>query len=291
MSTDEPCELPALYRELARRIHDVPGVVAVVLGGSRARGLEEPDSDIDIGIYYHSDRPPALNDLRALAHELHCGAEAPTVTGPGDWGAWENGGAWLEVDGFLVDWLYRDLDRVAQVLSDCRYGVVTCDYDVSRPHGFHNHIYLAEVHYCRPLADPSDAIDRLKEQVREYPLALKNTIVERFLFEAEFALDLAGGGERRGDVFHVSGCLFRCAAALVQVLFAVNETWFMGEKAALETIETFPLQPEHFSERVTATLAGIGRQQHELAEALAAMEALIYETRALGRITQSDDSN
>ncbi|HEY8344648.1 MAG TPA: nucleotidyltransferase domain-containing protein [Bacillota bacterium] len=28
------------------------GVVSVVLGGSRARGTNRPDADIDIGIYY-----------------------------------------------------------------------------------------------------------------------------------------------------------------------------------------------------------------------------------------------
>ena len=31
---------------------DVPGIVGVVLGGSRARGTHHANSDIDIGIYY-----------------------------------------------------------------------------------------------------------------------------------------------------------------------------------------------------------------------------------------------
>ncbi|RVX41729.1 nucleotidyltransferase-like protein [Nonomuraea polychroma] len=37
---------------VAARLAGVPGVAAVVLGGSRARGTHRPDSDIDLGLYY-----------------------------------------------------------------------------------------------------------------------------------------------------------------------------------------------------------------------------------------------
>src|SRR4051794_15914737 len=55
---------------VANRLAEIEGVVAVVLGGSRARGAASPDSDIDFGIYYDPDRRPALDALRALAKEL-----------------------------------------------------------------------------------------------------------------------------------------------------------------------------------------------------------------------------
>jgi hypothetical protein len=42
------------------------------------------------------------------------------VAGPGDWGPWVNGGAWLRVEGVAVDWILRGLDRVEQVWADCR---------------------------------------------------------------------------------------------------------------------------------------------------------------------------
>ena len=43
---------------IADRLGQIDGVVAVVLGGSRARGTASPDSDIDLGIYYQPDQPP-----------------------------------------------------------------------------------------------------------------------------------------------------------------------------------------------------------------------------------------
>ena len=93
---------------LAERLVAVGGVVGVLLGGSRARGTHHPDSDVDLGVYY---RPPLdVDGLAALAREV-AGPDA-TVTRPGDWGPWVDGGAWLSVDGVAVDWVYRDVDRV-----------------------------------------------------------------------------------------------------------------------------------------------------------------------------------
>jgi predicted nucleotidyltransferase len=36
---------------VAGRLIAIPGVVAVVLGGSRARGTATPESDVDLGLY------------------------------------------------------------------------------------------------------------------------------------------------------------------------------------------------------------------------------------------------
>lgn len=56
-----------LRDEMAHELAHVPGVRAVALGGSRARGTHRPDSDVDLGLYY--DRR-AL-DLRALQELAH----------------------------------------------------------------------------------------------------------------------------------------------------------------------------------------------------------------------------
>jgi hypothetical protein len=72
---------------LGRELVSVGGVVAVALGGSRARGTHRPDSDIDLGLYYRGELD--LTALRALAAET---ADGPAdVTPPGGWGPWVNG--------------------------------------------------------------------------------------------------------------------------------------------------------------------------------------------------------
>jgi predicted nucleotidyltransferase len=148
----------SLIQDVAHCLAAIDGIAAVVLGGSRARGTAHAESDIDLGIYYHPDRPLDVDALRTLARELDNGGTAATVTAPGEWGAWINGGAWLQIEGHHVDWLYRDLGLVTRTIAQCRAGRHTCDYQPGHPHGFHNHMYMAEVHHCRVLHDPSGAL-------------------------------------------------------------------------------------------------------------------------------------
>lgn len=48
--------LQAVLKEL----EPVPGVAAVVLGGSYASGTQREDSDLDLAIYYDPERPFAI---------------------------------------------------------------------------------------------------------------------------------------------------------------------------------------------------------------------------------------
>src|SRR5260370_35328780 len=107
-ATDE-----ALLRRLVVALSAVPGVEAIALGGSRARGTAMATSDYDIGLYYRANRAIDVAALGKVAAALDDrGAEA-SVTPIGGWGPWIDGGGWLAVGGGRVDLLYRDIDRVA----------------------------------------------------------------------------------------------------------------------------------------------------------------------------------
>jgi predicted nucleotidyltransferase len=240
--------IPAFLERIAARLGRIDGVVAVALGGSWARGAARPDSDFDLGLYYRPERQPPVEALCRLAQELDDRHPPNAVTAFGEWGPWINGGAWLEIEGHRVDWLYRDLDRVARTIAACRAGQPTCDYQIGHPHGFHSHMYMGEVYHARVLHDPDGALAALQALTAEYPPPLRRRLIDRFLFEAQFTVDISRKPARRGDVFYVSGCLFRCIACLVQVLFALNRRYFLNEKGAVASIETFPLRPADFGE-------------------------------------------
>jgi hypothetical protein len=87
---------------LAARLAEIPGVVAVTLGGSRATGTAVEGSDWDFGLYYRGGIDPAGIALGWPGR----------VFAPGQWGRIVNGGAWLTVDGTKADLIYRDLDEV-----------------------------------------------------------------------------------------------------------------------------------------------------------------------------------
>ncbi len=49
-------EAQHIVSKIVDSLKRITGVSALVLGGSRARGTESPNSDIDIGIYYDSEK-------------------------------------------------------------------------------------------------------------------------------------------------------------------------------------------------------------------------------------------
>jgi len=274
---------PGLARELAERLGRIDGVLAVVLGGSQARGDADPKSDIDLGIYYHPERPPSLDALRALAGEMDDQHRAEAVTAFGDWGPWINGGAWLDIQGVRVDWLYRDVAKVEQTISDCRQGHWTANYQPGHPHSFNSYIYMGEAHIARPLFDANGIFARLQALTTPYPEALAKSIVQRFAWEAGFALETSHKAIERGDVYYVTGCAFRAVSTMIQVLFALNGRYCINEKRSLSLVDDFPLAPTRFSAIVTEALASLGADASHLRSRVEALEALAAETRALCR--------
>src|SRR5258708_40226222 len=119
----------------------VPGLRAIVLGGSYASGSQRPDSDIDIGLYYDENWPLDIHQIRSIASLLN-DIPNPTVTDLGGWGTWVNGGAWLTIGGQRVHLLYRNIDFVSSTIHDCNPGPVRSDYWHQPAHRFHTFKYF-----------------------------------------------------------------------------------------------------------------------------------------------------
>jgi hypothetical protein len=268
--------IPALAEDLADRLAGIPGVRAVVLGGSHARGAADAHSDIDLALYYDPKDPLDISALRALAADIDDSGSGDAVTPIGAWGQWINGGAWLTVRGQRVDWLYRNLARVHDYVSACLAGSPVAHYQSGHPHAFHTHIYMAEAALCIPLRDPYGEVDALKRRALPYPSALRRAVVQGGLWEAGFSLDVAEKSAGRGDALHVSGCLFRAAACLVQALYGLNEAWFLNEKGSAEAVDGFAQRPDAFAARVADALHAA-----DLRGGLAGMRTLVQETHAL----------
>ncbi len=270
-----------LAQRIATRLGEIEGIVAVALGGSWAREEADPDSDLDLSIYYRNDHRPSIGELRQLAQELDDRHPPDAVTGFGEWGPWINGGAWLFIGGRKVDWLYRDLDLVERTIGECRAGRPSVYYQPGHPHGFHTHMYMGEVHYCRLLHDPEGALESLKNLTEHYPPRLRRALIRGQLWEARFALDTCRKSGARGDAFYVAGCLFRCAACMVQALFALNERYLINEKGSVEAADRLPLHPANFKERVNSVLARPGERPEELDSSIDRLENLLEAVEEL----------
>jgi hypothetical protein len=266
---------------IAFQLSKVPGVIAVVLGGSYARGNARPDSDLDIGLYYSKNSPPNIEAIRSCAETISAPNTPPTVVGYYKWGPWVNGGAWIQTPIGKLDLLYRNIEQVQRVIDESQEGLYHHDYYQQPTFGFVSITYLAETNCCLPLFDPQHLIQKLKRSVEIYPEKLRQKMIVNCLTTAEFTLLHGHGFADRGDILNTVGCLTKIAFVLLQSLFALNIEYYFGDKGSLEAADRFPLQPRGFPGRLQELLATPMRKPRDLKLATLQMQTLWRETVGL----------
>lgn len=198
---------------LARRLAEIPGVVAVTLGGSRARGTARSDSDWDFGLYYRGSIDPA--DVRALGWPGE-------ITGPGGWGPVVNGGAWLTVDGQRVDVCYRDLDEVLTCVADAERGEFSIHALATFVAGIASYVVVGELALGKQLAG---TLPR-----PEFPPALAAAAPPRWRRLRDMGLLTASSHAARGDVVATVGNLAVATLSEAQARLAEQRQWALNEK-------------------------------------------------------------
>jgi predicted nucleotidyltransferase len=270
-----------LVSSLTKRLEAIPGIRAIVLGGSHARGRAQPGSDIDLGLFYSESAPFAIETLRELAEAVN-DTPGPVVTNFYGWGPWVNGGAWLTIRGQRVDFLYRNLEHVERVIAEAEAGRYEVHYLQQPPFGFFSGTYLGEIAVCIPLFDPEARLDGLKRRVAVYPEALRRVVVRDYLFMAEFGLAaFAPKYAARSDTYGSAACLTSVVNQLVLALFALNRQYPINDKTALLEVAEFERAPREFGPRVQKTLAHLGTSPADLGAALEGIAQLVRETAQL----------
>lgn len=203
---------------IAARLQAIPGVVAVTLGGSRARGAERTDSDWDLGLYYRGTLD--VDSIRALGYP-------GTVVEPGEWGRLMNGGAWWRIDGVKVDVLYRDLDDVEHWSRRAQRGHFEIDDLLGYLAGFPTYAVVGELALGRqltgnPLSRPS------------FPEILRGRAAEVWRRRAGFHRSYAGQHTARGDTRTASALLTRADLEEAHARMAERGEWVLNEKGLLK---------------------------------------------------------
>lgn len=253
-------------REMADDLAAVAGVRAVALGGSRARGTHRPDSDVDLGVYYDDDL-----DLRALeAVAARWNGQAIPVAGPGGWGPWVDGGAWSTVDGTAVDWILRDVGRVAEQCERARRGEFAFHPQPGHPFGFLDVAYAGEVAMCVPLRDDHGFLAQTAARVTPYPEPLRAAML-RNLWQADFLLDGAKKGADGADAAYVALCATTAAMLIAHAWHAAAGQWVTNEKNLVPHVASLPVDTRGFAELAASVLGDLGTTPERLHAALAAL--------------------
>ena len=246
-----------IIQKVTEKLSPLPYIEGIVLGGSRARGTHTVDSDIDFGIYYNSELFD-LNAINQLATELDDEHRSNLVVPPGAWGDWVNGGGWLVINGYHVDLILRDIKRVEQIMKDTEQGIVTANYQTGHPHGYISAMYRGELAISKVLYSRSSAFNEMKKKAETYPTALKKSLINFFMFEAEFSLMFVKANVGTDDKYYIAGHVFRIVSCLNQVLFACNNAYCINEKNAIKLLETFEHKPEKYAKKVNRIFEVLG---------------------------------
>ncbi|MBY7142531.1 nucleotidyltransferase domain-containing protein [Virgibacillus sp. NKC19-3] len=270
-----------IIQDITKELDGLPGVVGIVLGGSRARETHNSDSDIDIGIYYDESKGFNTNDIEKSAFNLNDEKKDHLITSLGEWGEWINGGGWLVVHEYHVDLIFRDIKRVSKVIDDCLSGAVSIHYQTGHPHGYLNVMYMGELAVCNILSDPEGKLSELKKKTEPYPEKLKKAMIQYFSFEASFSLMFMEANANKDDISYVMGHCFRSISCLNQVLFAKNEVYCINEKKAVAMIQNFPLKPTDYKKRIDDFISLLSADGEKAEKAVKKLKELITETEAL----------
>lgn len=211
---------------IADKIASLPGVEAVMLGGSRAYGTPTSTTDWDLGLYYRGTfEPDALSSL----------GWSGQVFPVGGWGGGVfNGGAWLVVDDERVDVHYRDLEDVEFRIAEAQAGRYAVEHLAFHLAGVPTYIVVAELALGRVL--------RGSLPVPDYPEALRESARQRWAEAATMTLDYgAASYASHGDVIGVSGSLARAILEAAHGRVADRRVWVTNEKRLVELAGLAPL--------------------------------------------------
>ena len=208
----------AFLRHVTARLSGLPGVTAVSLGGSRARGTSRPDSDWDFAIYYRAHfSPQDLRDAGWPGEVSEVGGWSPGVF---------NGGAWLQIDGRRADVHYRDLDSIDHELAEAAAGRFRIEPLMFHLAGIPSYLVLAE------LAGSQTLHGQLPRPA--YPAALRRSAPAIWQGRAERTLDYSRAGHASyGRLAQCAGLIAQAVSQAAHAVLAARGAWVTNDKTLL----------------------------------------------------------
>ncbi len=238
----------------------VEGRHAVALGGSIGKRVHDAKSDLDLRLFYDS-----LAGTPEQAERARAQIQARIA-------AWGQRG--VVIDGY---WPRRIVDVEAVMESQLAGGEpLRFTWTIW---GYHA---LTDLSNLLVLADQWGVIAGWKQRLRTYPAAFKAATVEKHARELRYWRDdyHYRNKAERGDAVFCCGLAAKLIHSLMQVLFALNETWYPGDGKNLEHARAFAAAPRDLETRIRAALLRPDAPG-SLAEQREALLALIDDVLAL----------
>ncbi|MBZ0302533.1 MAG: DUF4037 domain-containing protein [Anaerolineae bacterium] len=208
---------------------------AISIGGSLGKGTWDNRSDVDFRLFT-DQKVVRQNQQPDLWVDYFAAIERWNARGINIDGVWPR--TVDEINAALDRWLAGEIEPVNLTWTIWGYHILT---DV-------NNQYVIE--------DPYHIIGGWKERLSIYPSALQSAILTKYVSSLRYwRADYHYSHKvERGDVVFLAGITAKLVHEIIQILFALNETYYAGDGANLRFVENFQIAPDNFANRVQAIL-------------------------------------
>lgn len=222
-------ECVPLFRGLAL------GRYAISIGGSRGKGKHDENSDVDFRLF--CDREVEDSDEKKRIWDLVQGVILK----------WKDRG--VRIDGCWT----RKISEIDMQLDSWLEGEIKPINKNWTIWGYH---LLTDIHNQQIVEDPDGIILGWKARLQEYPVKLKKSIIEKHMgclrhWHGDYHYL---SKVKRKDFVFLSGISSKIIHDIIQVLFALNDTYYCGDGNNADYIRKFKYKPLNFEERIKSVL-------------------------------------
>jgi hypothetical protein len=256
------------------------GEYGIALGGAHAKGVDDAESDIDLYVFARDILP--ADERRRLCEAF--GVDGASLTVWGDDAEFVQAGTDFYFQGYKIECWFRNISYIDGIIAECRAGIVKHSLLTWTVMGFYNHCTLSDLHNMRPIDDPHGILARWQSEVRVYPPKLREAIISRYTRAAQFWPDNFHykSAVERADAIYTAGIVQQVIHNLIQVVFALNRTYFSGDKKLGIALNHLAIKPKHFTERIQRLLfPGAEPDPAMLNEQRQTLRALVQEVITL----------
>ncbi|MCU0520819.1 MAG: DUF4037 domain-containing protein [Anaerolineae bacterium] len=211
------------------------GARAVSIGGSYGKGTFDPSSDLDFRLFCERRLSPPEAFQQAYA-QVQAAIDR-----------------WAE-KGVIIDgcWVRTTGEIDAQIDAWCNGAIATVD----RVWTIWGYYVLTDVYNQMVIDDRDGILAGWRARLSTYPPQLKHAVLDKHLKSVRYWRQDYHYQHKveRGDVVFLASLTARLVHDLIQILFALNETYYAGDGNNLTFIEHFDCVPEGFVEKVDAIL-------------------------------------
>jgi hypothetical protein len=208
------------------------GRYAVAISGSYGKGAPDSRADIDLRLY--------ADDLSAPFAAMGAAIRPVKET-------WDQKG--VRIDDFWP----RKIGDVEAALESWLAGKPQPIHPVWTVWGYQ---LLPDLYHQQPLEDPHGVVADWKARLTVYPVPLQKALLDKHLGSLRYWRNdyHYANKAQRGDLVFLAGLSVRLVHDIIQVLFALNETYYVGDGYNLTHLARLPQQPPDLANRLRAIL-------------------------------------